>query len=308
MVNISGFTDEYASDLSLQIEICKELGMKYMCPRSLNGKSIADYSYEEFMEKIKPVLDSEGIKFSSIGSPIGKIGLYNEDAYNAQLKKLENLVKIAQAMECKYIRIFSFFVDPRDNYAGYSADVIRKIKGFVEKVEGTDVILIHENEKKIYGDVPERAIEIYEGVNHPNLKLCYDASNYIQCNVDPYDAYLKTRDYTVYYHMKDCLDGVEVPLGLGQGRIEDILKDLKEREYNGFLTMEPHTWKYALLKKAFYLCPPLSLIIKNSYRVFKLVDKAMNIKSMQKVSRKEVFIWQYSQLEALMDKVGMEKG
>ena len=74
------------------------------------------------------------------------------------------------------------------------------------------------------------------------------------------------------------------------------------------MTMEPHTRKYALLKKAFYLCPPLSLIIKNSYRVFKLVDKAMNIKSMQKVSRKEVFIWQYSQLEALMDKVGMEKG
>lgn len=307
MVKISGFTDEVSLDLSSQIALLKELDMKYMCPRNINGKNIADYTYEQFIEQVKPELDKNGIKFSSIGSPIGKTALYNEDAYIEQLKKLENLIKIAEAMECKYIRIFSFFIDRRDNHTAYSADVIKKLKGFIKKVEGTDIILLHENEKLIYGDVPERAIELYEAINHPNFKLCYDASNYVQCKVDPYEAYLKTRDYTVYYHMKDCLDGVEVPLGIGQGRIEDVLRDLVAREYDGFLTMEPHTGKYALLKKAFYICPLLSYAVKNSYRVYKYIDETMKVNSFQKVSRKDVFLWQYAQLTAIMEKVGMVK-
>lgn len=307
MINISGFSDEISFDLLPQLVTLKELGMKYMCPRIVNGKSIADYTPEEFEKNIKTELDKAGIKFSSIGSPIGKIGLYNEEAYLEQLKKLENLVKIAEMMECKYIRIFSFFVDSRDDYSCYSGEVIKKLKGFLEKVEGKDIILIHENEKKIYGDIPSRVLEIYNALNNPQFKLCYDASNYIQCNQNPFDAYQKTKEYTIYYHMKDCIDGIEVPLGLGQGKIEEILRDLKERNYDGFLTLEPHTAKYALLRKPFYICPLLSLSLKNSYRVYREVDDKMGISHCKKVTRKDVFVWQFNQLTTLLDKVGYER-
>ena len=66
-VIISGFYDEVSLKLDNQIALLNELGEKYMCPRLLDGKNIADYTLEEFVEQIKPRLDENGIKFSSMG-------------------------------------------------------------------------------------------------------------------------------------------------------------------------------------------------------------------------------------------------
>ncbi|MDE7373639.1 MAG: hypothetical protein K2N18_06215 [Clostridia bacterium] len=107
-IAISGFYDEINSNLSTQIATIKELGESYLCPRNLDGKNIADFTFEEFKENVYPVLSKEGIKFSSIGSPIGKVGIDDEEGFAKQKKQLAELVKIAQLMECKYIRIFSF--------------------------------------------------------------------------------------------------------------------------------------------------------------------------------------------------------
>src|SRR5699024_8464118 len=84
-VKISGFYDEVSSKLDDQIALIKEFGEQYLCPRVVDGKNIADYTAAEFARDIKPRLDAAGIKFSSIGSPIGKIGLYDDPAYESQL-------------------------------------------------------------------------------------------------------------------------------------------------------------------------------------------------------------------------------
>ena len=86
-ITISGFYDEISSALSTQIAILHELGETYMCPRNVDGKNIADYTFEEFKEKIFPVLKKEGVKFSSIGSPIGKVGIDDEEGFEKQKKQ-----------------------------------------------------------------------------------------------------------------------------------------------------------------------------------------------------------------------------
>ena len=108
-ITISGFYDEISGSLSKQIAVLHELGEHYMCPRNIDGKNIADYTFEEFEKDVYPVLKKEGIKFSSIGSPIGKVGIDDEEGFAKQKKQLAELVKIAQLMKCEYIRIFSFF-------------------------------------------------------------------------------------------------------------------------------------------------------------------------------------------------------
>jgi Sugar phosphate isomerases/epimerases len=304
MINISGFTDEISGVLDEQLAVMKKLSQKYMCPRVIDGKNIADYTAEEFSKKILPRLEKAGVKFSSIGSPIGKVELSDEDGYRAQIEKLKNLVEIAKLTDCKYIRTFSFFVGKNCNYDECFPNVVEKIKGFMKVVEGTSVVLLHENEKKIFGDTPERVLKLYKAIDSPQYKLCFDASNYIQCGCDPWAAYQATKPYTVYYHMKDCTDGVEVPLGMGQGQIERILTDLIGGGYDGFLTLEPHTAKYAVLKKLFYVCPLFALAIKNSRRVFKEIDKNMGVKTFQSVSREEVYVWQFNNLKELLKKAG----
>ena len=245
MYKISGFYDESSSSFDNQIELIKKLGESYLCPRKLNGKNIADYTLEEFEKDIKPKLVENGIKFSSIGSPLGKINLDDEEGFEKQKKQLLQLIKICKSIDCKYIRIFSFYVDTSDNPEQYQEKVVEKLKEFVKIAEGSDVILMHENEKKIFGDVPERCIYLYKTINHPQFKLCYDASNYIQCDCEPYEAYKSTKEFTVYYHIKDCnaKSKSEVPVGFGQGKYPKMLKDLIGGGYDGFLTMEPHTFK-----------------------------------------------------------------
>lgn len=302
MIKISGFTDEISMNLDKQLAALKKLGEKYMCPRSIDGSNIADISYDKFMSDIKPRLDRAEVKFSSIGSPIGKVKIEDEEGYKCQLTKLTELVKIAQAMQCKYIRIFSFFVSADGDYDKYFPIVVERLNAFLKIVEGTDIILLHENEKHIYGDTPERVLQLYNAIKHPNFALCYDASNYIQCDCDPFDAYNKVKEYTIYYHMKDCIDGVEVPLGIGQGRIQDIITDLVKSGYDGFLTLEPHTLKYALLKRIVYLLPLKKL--KDMRRVYKIIDEKSGVKRFQKVSRKQVYLWQYNNLLAILAKAG----
>ena len=39
-IKISGFYDEVSSNLKTQLDLMKELGESYICPRNINGKSI----------------------------------------------------------------------------------------------------------------------------------------------------------------------------------------------------------------------------------------------------------------------------
>ena len=141
----------------------------------MNGKNIANYTAEEFEKEVKPTLDKYGVKFSSIGSPIGKIRWDDDDAYEGQLKKLEELVKICKIMDCKYIRMFSFRVK-KDEYEKAYPTVVEKIKGFLEKCRDTDIVLLHENEKRIYGDERNRCVKLYKEISERPCKLYYDAT------------------------------------------------------------------------------------------------------------------------------------
>ncbi len=85
----------------MQISVLNKLGIGYMEMRGVNGKNVSDYTPEE-MKEIKKALDMGGIKVSSEGSPIGKIGV--NDDFDAHMAKLKNTIEIAKILETKYIR------------------------------------------------------------------------------------------------------------------------------------------------------------------------------------------------------------
>lgn len=307
-ITISGFYDEISSNLDDQIAAVKRLNGTYMCPRNIDGKNIADYTFEEFIDKVHPRLLKDGIKFSSIGSPIGKIDIDDDEGFERQKAQLEQLVKIADLMRCKYIRIFSFYYGKRNPDECHDK-VVARLKELLKLVRGSGVKLMHENEKKIYGDVPDRVLRLYKELSDDNFVLCFDASNYIQCGVDPKQAFDMLKDYVVYYHIKDCGKyGVEVPVGTGEGDYTYILSELVKREYNGFMTLEPHTFKYSMMKLPVYLVPFAPLILLKYFKTFRHIDKAMEVKPLKKISRKQAFFWQYRNLKNLLEKAGGSNG
>ena len=236
---VSGFADEIDEKVKVQFEHLNKLGISYFEPRGINGTNISEINDEQLKE-LKADMEKYGIKVSSIGSPIGKIGI--KEDFDKHLEKLARVIEIAKALGTKYIRIFSFFIPQGENPADYRDEVMSRMKKMCELAEKEGVMLLHENEKDIYGDKPERCLDIFETVKSPALKGVFDPANFVQCGVKVYpEAFKMLKDHIVYMHIKDALvNGEVVPAGYGIGGVEEIIKELDTDGYEGFLSLEPH--------------------------------------------------------------------
>ena len=248
---ISGFADEIDPNLDVQLRVVRELGMDHICLRAADGKGVADYSLEEFQEKILPRLQAAGVKLSSLGSPIGKIDIHDEEAYRQQLEQLDTLCRICQISDCKYIRMFSFWMPKGENPDDYTDLVLEKLAGFAKVAEKYDVILIHENEKDIYGDTGRRCKVILDRLASPHFKAAFDFANFVQCGEDTAACWELLKEHVVYIHIKDAQVGnnLNVLCGTGDGKIPQLLpKIIREDGYEGFLTLEPHLVIFSTFK------------------------------------------------------------
>jgi sugar phosphate isomerase/epimerase len=139
--------------------------------------------------------------------------------------------------------MFSFFMPQDEDPTRYRDEVMRRWSRFAEVAKGSGVILLHENEKGIYGDTPERCLDLLRTINCEYVKAVFDPANFVQCNVQTYPhAYEILKDYVVYMHIKDAVysDHHVVPAGQGDGCVKEILTTLHNISYEGFLSLEPH--------------------------------------------------------------------
>ena len=247
---ISGFSDEISSDFDTQLEVVANLGMRYLSLRGIDGTNIGDFSVAEIKESVQPRLQKAGIGVSSIGSPLGKIFINDEEGFAQQKVMLEELCKISNLLDCKYIRIFSFYIPKGEDGDTFREDVISKLKQFAAIAAEYNVILLHENEKDIFGDIARRCHEILKAVDSPNFKAIFDFANFVQCGEDTQACYDLLKDEVVYIHIKDAVssDKENVVCGTGEGKIPELLSQFIKSGYKGFLTLEPHLVLFDSLK------------------------------------------------------------
>ena len=242
-IHISGFADEISSIFDEQLQTVTSLGMHYISLRSADGKGIAEMSVEDVERDLLPRLKKANVKISSLGSPIGKIKIDDEDGFNAQLAQLEELCKICNLLDCKYIRMFSFYIPEEKNADDYESEVIAKLKRFIEIAEKYKVVLIHENEKDIYGDIARRCRILLDALDSPYFRSVFDFANFVQCGEDTKECWELLKDKVSYIHIKDAVttDNENVVCGTGEGKIQEILTEaIRDDGYEGFLTLEPH--------------------------------------------------------------------
>lgn len=236
---ISGFSDEIDISIVKQFNVLNKLGIEYFEPRGVDGKNISELTAED-ITMLKNNMDKYGIKVSSIGSPIGKVDL--SDDFDTHFDLYKRVVAIARELEAKYIRIFSFFHKGEEWTKEERKEVISRLKQMIEYAKENDVILLHENEKDIYGDTFDRCKDIMDELYCDNFKAVFDPANFVQCGQDTKKAYELLKPYIAYMHIKDALvgDGKVVPSGYGDGNVEYILTDLFDNGYDGYLSLEPH--------------------------------------------------------------------
>ena len=80
-----------------------------------------------------------------------------------------------------------------------------------------------------------------------HFKAIFDFANFVQARENTLEAYQLLKDSIAYIHVKDALweDGSVVPAGYGDGHVEQILTDLFDSGFDGFLSLEPHLFDFA---------------------------------------------------------------
>jgi sugar phosphate isomerase/epimerase len=240
MWTLSGFADEIDPDLQTQCDVLTELGITHIEFRSAWDVNVLDLSDDQLAD-VASTLAANKLPVSAVGSPIGKINI--EDDFDAQVVRMQRALHVAKTLQTQYIRVFSFFLRPDQDPADHRDEVIRRMRVLAEMALDAGVVLLHENEKEIYGDIPERVLDIVQTIDLPSLKLAWDAANYVQVGVRPFtQAFELLRPHTVYIQIKDALlaTGEVVPAGDGDGQLRETVQALAADGFDGFFSMEPH--------------------------------------------------------------------
>jgi 3-dehydroshikimate dehydratase len=102
---------------------------------------------------------------------------------------------------------------------------------------------VHENESGIYGDSPERCLDLIDSIASPYLRACFDPANFIVEGYRPWpDAWEILSDVVDHFHVKDArlADRTICPAGDGDAGYAALMAALRAKGYDGLLTLEPH--------------------------------------------------------------------
>lgn len=237
---LSGFGDEIDPDPAVQLAVLAALGARHIEVRSAWGTNIVELTDAQ-LDALAAAVDARGMAVSAIASPVGKVDVTTEDG--GELARLRAAVSAAHRLGSRYVRIFSFYRPAGVAPAEIRDAVLARMRAFARLAEESDVVLLHENEKDIYGDVPARVADLVESVDSPALRVAWDNANFVQVGVRPYDdGYALLRPHLEYLQVKDALaaTGEVVPAGHGDGQLHRTLTALRDDGYAGFASLEPH--------------------------------------------------------------------
>jgi len=237
---LSGFGDEIDPEPEVQLSSLAGDGIRLLDLRGAWGKNVLDLSDEE-LARLEGILAQHGAAVSVVASPIGKSPI--GEAFAPHLPRFGRALDVARRLRAPAVRIFSFYVPAGEDPAPYREEVIDRLGRLVRATEGTGLTLLHENEKGIYGDTPERCRDLLATVGSPTLRAIWDPANFVQCGVRPHtEGFDRLRPYIAALHVKDARleTGEVVPAGEGDGEFRQTIAALRDDGFAGVCAFEPH--------------------------------------------------------------------
>lgn len=244
---LSAFSDEYSANFDRQLEGLLQNGISHMEIRGVDGKNISTLTPDEVKE-CRRKLDATGVSVSSVGSPLGKVGLYDDisGGNDKHIELAKRVFESAHILGTELIRVFSFYIPKGEQPKAHREAVTERVGKMLDAADEAGVILCHENEAAIYGESPEECFDLINTFGG-RLKCIFDPANFICGGFEPYPhAFELLGEHIFYMHIKDADERKNiVPAGKGVGRIPEIISRLAKSSntfYNGtcYLTVEPH--------------------------------------------------------------------
>jgi sugar phosphate isomerase/epimerase len=237
---LSGFGDEIDADPVVQLSVLRALSAGFIEVRSAWGVNVVELTDAQLAELAR-LISERGMGVSAIASPLGKVDYLS--SFDAELHRLSRGIAAAHALGARYIRIFSFYRPAGVTPMAIRDEVLRRLSTMASIAARDDIVLLHENEKEIYGDIPSRVLDLIESVGSDSLRVAWDNANFVQVGVKPYtDGYAMLRPHLEYLQVKDAISatGMVVPAGEGDGELRETLTALRDDGYAGYASLEPH--------------------------------------------------------------------
>ena len=240
MLGLCGFADEISPDLDEQVRVCRACGVSRFELRSVDGINVLDFD-RALRERVRRTLRNAGMSVACIGSPIGKVKL--SEPWEAHFKRFQVAVEMAEYFDAAMIRIFSYYPAEGDDVARQRDEVMRRMRLKLDYVHGRGIVLVHENESRIFGERGAACLDLMRSIDSPKLRSAFDFANFIVGPGErPRDNWPMLKPYTAHFHIKDARlgDRAIVPAGEGDGEIGAILSDAYRGGYRGLVSLEPH--------------------------------------------------------------------
>ena len=237
-LRLSAFADEISPEIDDQVAVCRQVGVSHLELRSVGGVNVLDFG-PALGGLVRSKLTDAGLGVVCIGSPIGKVRV--DEPWEPHFDRFKVAVDAARFFGAPLIRLFSYYGPAGGTVAAHRDEVLRRFAAKVDYVRGAGVVLVHENERHIYGERGDACLDLLRTINSPVLRAAFDFANFVQAGDDAMGCWLKLAAYTVHIHVKDALaDGTVVLPGGGTGQLAGILGMAYADGYRGFLSLEPH--------------------------------------------------------------------
>lgn len=243
---LSAFADEASPQVDQQIQALKRAGLSLVDLRNVDEHNIVDLPVDQ-ARQVRQKLDDAGISVGMFGSPIGKIDI--ADDVDVDIKRLEHLGELSGIFGCARVRIFSYYnrKDQVDHEA-WKAESLDRLARLTAVAKRCNLVLYHENEAGIFGNQVADVAAIRDQLrakNPEHFRMIFDFDNFNHTGQDVAAAWKELGDATDAIHLKDSKkqpDGKfqHVPAGTGDTPIRQVLQELKQRNWNGPISLEPH--------------------------------------------------------------------
>jgi sugar phosphate isomerase/epimerase len=239
---------EISPSLDRQLEILGALEINHIEIRTLKNTPLSSIRACH-VKSARKTIDKAGFTVSTIASCIGKVGL--DAPLDQHLNELKRIQDAADTLGTRMIRVFSFYPDAWGNLLNRRDQVIDRMNALTDQAASRNHVLLLENAPRVYGETPDRCLDLLETVGSPHLRMSFDIGNFVRVNASPLShAYPMLESHVDYVQVKDARRDPTgscriVLAGEGDGQVRDLLGALCRRQRPAYIAIDPRGGRMA---------------------------------------------------------------
>lgn len=250
MIRVTGVNDEPSKDWNLDagLDALDELGVKFVELRAVDKKNVDDLTEAEF-DRVEATIAARGFSVTGYDSNLGKCELAL-DNWPVEEGRMNLAIARATRLGSPLIRTMGYRRGDctESEWRERTFEWLSRLAGMAAAAQKTVVLENCLAAESSLGSAPRDCLEIMQTVNSPHLRLNLDPGNFAFYGHDAFEGFELLRDYIANVHVKDwqrpgeqrsaCLAGD------GIAKWPEILRGLRDMDYSGCATIEPHMRMY----------------------------------------------------------------